>query len=117
MLASWLTLKVIDDSSNDVRESGVEAVGTLLKVCGERAVGPFLEKVDPIKMTKIREYFDKAEVKVVAAVGSSRPGTAASVASRKPSSASAAPPKAVSNFTDRFVMISIVGETQAVNHQ
>jgi cytoskeleton-associated protein 5 len=58
-------LKTLEDSTPDVRESSFEAVGTLMKAAGERAVQAHLEGLDPIKLGKVKEYHDKAEVKVV----------------------------------------------------
>ncbi|KAL1459611.1 hypothetical protein WDU94_011575, partial [Cyamophila willieti] len=52
-----------DDADGDptVRESSMVAIGTAMKVVGEKAIMPFLEDVnDANKMTKIKEYCDKA---------------------------------------------------------
>ena len=51
------------DSS--VRDASAEAIGTTMKVVGEKTITPFIQGVDAIKMTKIKEFHDKAEVKVV----------------------------------------------------
>lgn len=53
----------------------MEALGTLIRVSGDKACGHFLEKVDPLKMTKIREFQEKALVKCSATEGSARPTT------------------------------------------
>jgi cytoskeleton-associated protein 5 len=104
-LVEMLT-KMIEDSAPEVREASMEALGTVMRVCGERAIAHFLEKVDPIKMTKIKEYQAKAEVRAVPSSSgdvSARPATApvhssaaSSVAVTKRPSVSAAPsPKVV----------------------
>ncbi|CAG0884793.1 unnamed protein product [Darwinula stevensoni] len=56
-------LKALNDSDATVRENAAQALGTLLKAGGEKLVMPFLTDVDNIKMGKIKEYCDKAEVK------------------------------------------------------
>ena len=55
--------KLLTESSEVTRSSGAEALGTLMKIMGERAMGPYLEGLDDIRKTKIKEYFDVAEVK------------------------------------------------------
>ena len=37
-----------------VRDAAAEALGTMLKVVGERTMGVFLDGVDDIKMAKVR---------------------------------------------------------------
>ena len=39
-----------------VRDAAAEALGTMLKVVGERTMGVFLDGVDDIKMAKVRTY-------------------------------------------------------------
>lgn len=55
--------KLLTESSEVTRSGGAEALGTLMKIMGERAMGPYLEGLDDIRKTKIKEYFDVAEVK------------------------------------------------------
>lgn len=55
--------KLLTESSEVTRSGGAEALGTLMKIMGERAMGPYLEGLDDIRKTKIKEYFDTAEVK------------------------------------------------------
>lgn len=59
-----------------MRDVGTEALGTLMKLCGERAIKSHLEKVDPLKMSKIQEAFQKANVATVSGMGSA-PASAA----------------------------------------
>ena len=55
--------KLLTESSEVTRSGGAEILGTLMKIMGERAMGPYLEGLDDIRKTKTKEYFDVAEVK------------------------------------------------------
>ncbi|KAI1371783.1 armadillo-type protein [Hypoxylon crocopeplum] len=55
--------KLLSESSEGLRSGGAEVLGTVMKIIGERAMNPHLEGLDDIRKTKIKEYFDKAEVK------------------------------------------------------
>lgn len=55
--------KLLTDSSEINRAGGAEILGTLMKILGERAMTPFLDGLDDIRKTKIKEYFETAEVK------------------------------------------------------
>ncbi|PWY94461.1 ARM repeat-containing protein [Aspergillus sclerotioniger CBS 115572] len=55
--------KLLTESSEVNRAGGAEVLGTLMKIMGERAMNPFLEGLDDIRKTKIKEFFDTAEVK------------------------------------------------------
>ncbi len=55
--------KLLTESSEVTRSGGAEALGTLMKIMGERTMGPYLEGLDEIRKTKIKEYFDTAVVK------------------------------------------------------
>jgi hypothetical protein len=55
--------KLLSESSEGLRSGGAEVLGTLMKIMGERAMGPHLEGLDEIRKTKIKEFFDTAEVK------------------------------------------------------
>ena len=43
----------MDDTSGPVRDATAEALGTLLKVMGERPLNPYIEQLDKIKMDKV----------------------------------------------------------------
>lgn len=80
-------MKTFEDSDAAVREASAEALGTLMKVATEKAMIPWTDKLDDIKKTKVKEFFDKAEVKA-------KPAVAKKAAPPPPSSAKAAgPPK------------------------
>lgn len=55
--------KLLTESTEVTRAGGAEALGTLMKIMGERAMGPYMEGLDDIRKTKIKEYFDAAVVK------------------------------------------------------
>ncbi|XP_053545282.1 cytoskeleton-associated protein 5 [Bombina bombina] len=55
-------LKQINDSAPEVRDAAYEALGTAQKVVGEKAVNPFLTDVDKLKLDRIKECADKAEL-------------------------------------------------------
>ncbi|EPQ61549.1 Microtubule-associated protein of the XMAP215-Dis1 family [Blumeria graminis f. sp. tritici 96224] len=46
-----------------LRAGGAEVLGTVMKIMGERSMGPHLEGLDDSRKSKIKEYFDNAEVK------------------------------------------------------
>ncbi|CAI5763725.1 cytoskeleton-associated protein 5 isoform X1 [Podarcis lilfordi] len=55
-------LKHINDSAPEVRDAAFEALGTALKVAGEKAVNPFLTDVDKLKLDRIKESAEKVEL-------------------------------------------------------
>ncbi|KAI0399999.1 ARM repeat-containing protein [Xylaria palmicola] len=55
--------KLLSESSEGLRSGGAEVLGTVMKIVGERAMNPHLEGLDDIRKTKVKEYFEKAEVK------------------------------------------------------
>lgn len=55
--------KLLSESSPALRDGGAEVLGTVMKIIGERAMTPHLEGLDDIRKTKIKEFFDTAEVK------------------------------------------------------
>ncbi|KAE8339204.1 hypothetical protein BDV24DRAFT_77841 [Aspergillus arachidicola] len=98
--------KLLTESSEVNRSGGAEILGTLMKIMGERAMNPYLEGLDDIRKTKIKEFFETAEVKakdrpkpIVGApkavpaagkrvVGGKKPA----LGMKKPAQAAAAPP-------------------------
>ncbi len=55
--------KLLSESSEGLRSGGAEVLGTIMKIIGERAMNPHLEGLDDIRKTKIKEFYEKAEVK------------------------------------------------------
>lgn len=78
-----MLVKAFDDGDASVREAAAEALGTLMKCCGEKPLLAYVEKLDTVKMAKVKEYSEKAVVKA----------KAAPVAAPKAAPAKAAPPK------------------------
>lgn len=56
-------IRLLTESSEVTRSGAAEILGTLMKIMGERAMNPYLDGLDEIRKTKIKEYFDVAEVK------------------------------------------------------
>ncbi|KAK2871556.1 hypothetical protein FQN49_003060 [Arthroderma sp. PD_2] len=55
--------KLLTDSSEVTRSGGAEVLGTLMKIMGERVMNVYLDGLDEIRKTKIKEFFETAEVK------------------------------------------------------
>ncbi|KAI1419150.1 armadillo-type protein [Xylaria sp. FL1777] len=55
--------KLLSESSEGLRSGGAEVLGTIMKIVGERAMNPHMEALDDIRKTKVREFFEKADVK------------------------------------------------------
>lgn len=55
--------KLLTESTEQMRSGGAEILGVLMKIIGERAFGPYLDGLDEIRKTRIKEFFDTAEVK------------------------------------------------------
>ncbi|KAH7368046.1 spindle pole body component alp14 [Plectosphaerella cucumerina] len=55
--------KLLSESSEGLRSGGAEILGTVMKIIGERAMNPHMEGLDDIRKTKIKDFFDTAEVK------------------------------------------------------
>lgn len=81
-------LKTLNESDPTVRDNSAEAIGTCIKLVGEKNVSPYLVDLDPLKMAKVKECQEKAVI-VVKIVGAKkeRPATAPP----KPSASTAAP--------------------------
>ncbi|RKU43352.1 stu2 protein [Coniochaeta pulveracea] len=55
--------KLLSEGSEALRSGGAEVLGTVMKIIGERAMNPHLEGLDDIRKTKIKEFYETAEVK------------------------------------------------------
>lgn len=64
--------KLLSDPQAPVRTAAAEAVGTLMKITGERELTQYLGKVDESRMAKVREVYQTCEVKAAAAPPPSR---------------------------------------------
>nr|XP_022903340.1 protein mini spindles [Onthophagus taurus] len=92
-------ITLVNQPDPTVRDSACEALGTLLKLVGEKAVGPFLVELekDNLKMTKIRECCEKAVILVKVPVAkkdrqptNKAPAKPQSTAVKRPNTASSA---------------------------
>ncbi|XP_027891721.1 cytoskeleton-associated protein 5 isoform X3 [Xiphophorus couchianus] len=94
-------VKQVNDSALEVRDAAFEALGTAMKVVGEKAVNPFLADLDKLKLDKIKECADKVELpggKKGAAggglsAGDKKPAAKAPPAAEAPPKSSAPPKK------------------------
>lgn len=90
--------KLLSESSPALRDGGAEILGTVMKIIGERAMTPYLEGLDDIRKTKVKEFFEAAEVKakekpkVAPAARAPPPSAKKPLAARKPATKKAAPP-------------------------
>ncbi len=55
--------KLLTESTEVTRAGGAEVLGTLMKIMGERPMAPYMEGLDDIRKSKIKEYCDTAIVK------------------------------------------------------
>ncbi|XP_050457751.1 protein mini spindles isoform X2 [Cataglyphis hispanica] len=65
-------LKTLNEPDPTVRDNSAEALGTAMKLIGEKAMMPFLTDIDNLKMTKIKECADKAVILVKMTGGTKR---------------------------------------------
>ncbi|XP_077995152.1 cytoskeleton-associated protein 5-like isoform X5 [Glandiceps talaboti] len=56
--------KKMDDTAPDVRNAAADALGTVLKVMGEKPLSAFLADMDKLKVDKIKEAAEKVELEV-----------------------------------------------------
>ncbi|XP_015596923.1 protein mini spindles isoform X2 [Cephus cinctus] len=57
-------VKTLNEPDPTVRDNSAEALGTAMKLVGEKAISPFLTDLDNLKMTKIKECSEKAVILV-----------------------------------------------------
>ncbi|XP_058831204.1 protein mini spindles isoform X3 [Topomyia yanbarensis] len=70
-------LKTLNESDPAVRDASAEALGTAMKLVGEKAIGPFLTEVDALKLAKIKECCEKAVITIkIPGPKKERPATA-----------------------------------------
>ncbi|XP_044007897.1 protein mini spindles isoform X2 [Aphidius gifuensis] len=75
---STALLKTLNEAEPTVRDNSAEALGTAMKLVGEKSMMPFLTDLDPLKMAKIQECAEKAVILVKTSVAKKveRPTTA-----------------------------------------
>ncbi|XP_073327582.1 cytoskeleton-associated protein 5 isoform X2 [Pagrus major] len=90
-------IKQVNDSALEVRDAAFEALGTAMKVVGEKAVNAFLADLDKLKLDKIKECADKVELpggkKGGAKMVEKKPAAKAPPAAEAPHKSSAPPRK------------------------
>lgn len=57
-------IKTLNESDPLVRDASAEALGTLMKLLGERAINTYLVEIDPLKLAKIKEFADKSVITI-----------------------------------------------------
>lgn len=89
--------KLLGDTFEPVRLAAAQVTGTLMKIIGERAMNPYLEKVDDLRKPKIMEFFEKSVIharppKAAAPVTGTAPSSAmGNAATARPTGSSSAP--------------------------
>jgi hypothetical protein len=58
-----MLIKGQEDGTTDVRDAAAEAMGTLMKLLGERPLLLYLEKLDNLKTAKVKEFCESAVIK------------------------------------------------------
>lgn len=94
--------RLLTESSEVTRSGGAEILGTLMKILGERAMNPYLDGLDDIRKTKIKEYFETAQVRakdrpkpiVGAPKAAAPPAKKTAPAGKRPAAKKAPPPAA-----------------------
>jgi cytoskeleton-associated protein 5 len=74
---------LLGDSAEPVRSGAADCLGTMMKLLGERTFNPYIENVAELQMTKVKDAFEKAEIKYKAG-GAKAPAKAPAVAKAAP---------------------------------
>jgi cytoskeleton-associated protein 5 len=85
-----LLIKHTDDSTPEVRDNAMRAVGALASILGESVVAPFLERLDKIKQDKVKEHIDASLLKPYSKVQPSEANPQKAAKPRKSTAPSAA---------------------------
>uniref|UniRef100_A0A8C7CF35 Cytoskeleton associated protein 5 n=1 Tax=Oncorhynchus kisutch TaxID=8019 RepID=A0A8C7CF35_ONCKI len=76
-------LKQVNDPAPEVRDAAIMALGTAMKVAGEKAVNPFLADLDKLKVDKVRCVYMRT-VEDVGVAKKGKPGAEGGAKSKKP---------------------------------
>lgn len=89
-------IKLLTESQEVQRAAGAEVLGTLWKIMGDRIMNAHLDPLDEIRKTKIKEFYEAAEVKAKykPKAAAPPPKPAAAPAGKKPAPGKKAPAKA-----------------------
>ena len=75
--------KLLTESTEATRAGGAEALGTLMKITGERAMAPYMDSVEDNRKPKVKEYFEAAQVKAKSKPKAAPPPPKAAPATQK----------------------------------
>lgn len=57
--------KMFTLSDPSVRDAAAEALGTAMKLVGEKNIAPHIGKLEPLKEQKIKEFADKVKCNIM----------------------------------------------------
>lgn len=57
-------IKTLNESDPAVRDASAEALGTLMKLLGDKAINSYLVEIDPLKLVKVKECADKSVITI-----------------------------------------------------
>lgn len=97
-LAGALT-KTINDMDMVVRDSSAECLGILSKAVGEKVLTPLISDLEPIKLAKVKEFYETATVKYSVPTASGSVGSKTNVNANDKKATDANRPKIVSSKT------------------
>lgn len=85
---------LLEDGSEGARNEAASALGTLMRMVGERPLNPILDGLADVRKAKIKEAYEKATVKCKASTPGSmpKPAPAPSAAAPKKKTPSTKPP-------------------------
>jgi cytoskeleton-associated protein 5 len=91
-----LQVSALGDADATIRSAAADGLGCFMKIFGERALNPYLEKANDLQKTKVRESFEKAVVQCKPGGAAPPPKEAlvpSSAAINRPPPPKAGPPK------------------------
>ncbi|CCE78330.1 Piso0_000951 [Millerozyma farinosa CBS 7064] len=83
-----VSVKLLGDSQEPVRQAATEMIGTLMKITGERELNGFLEEVDDNRKLKVKKVFEEAKVNV-----KTNPSSVNAPQTKRPNIAASEPPR------------------------
>ncbi|KAK4685920.1 cytoskeleton-associated protein 5, partial [Tremellales sp. Uapishka_1] len=94
---------LLGDSVEPVRTSAADCLGTMMKILGERTFNPYIEKVGELQMNKVKDAFEKAEIKYKVGgskAAAAKPAVGGVKKQALPKMASSPPIKSATKFDD-----------------
>lgn len=86
---------MLEDSFAGARDEAASALGTLMKMVGERPLAALMDGLADVRKAKVKEAYEKATVKVKVGAGGPPKPSAPSAAAKEPPKKKAPPPKKV----------------------